>query len=165
MNEHNKQHNNSSNGWNLDDKKKIAGVMLPLIEMQKAYGRTLDVKLVMSGWEMALSNLYSAEQVCFALQKYVLVKSDFPAPSDINLILNPPKPEITQAEYIAAKDWQKRNGFPMFSDALDTIKAFEKQESRKRQESANSEAGLLGDGRINKIVNETANRLTNQRSN
>lgn len=131
-------------------------MVLPLIEMQKAYGRTLDVKLVMSGWEMVLSDKYNADQVCYALREYALTKEDFPTPASINNILNPPKPEISQAEYIAAKDWQKRNGYPMFSDALDTIQAYEKQEQGKREDykSKNEE--------INAIAKQTARKLSCQ---
>lgn len=103
--------------------------------MQKAYGRTLDVKLVMSGWEMVLADKYNADQVCYALKEYALGKEDFPTPASINNILNPAKPKITQAEYVAAREWQKTNNrYDKFTDAYDIIKGFEKQESQERED-------------------------------
>ena len=132
MIEHNKQHKDLSTGWTVEDKKMIATMILPLAEMQKAYGRILDVKLVMSGWEMALSGLYTADQICYALKEYVLKKSDFPTPADINNILNPPKPRITEAEFVRAQKWQENNGYPIFSEALDVIKGYKEQEQGKR---------------------------------
>lgn len=133
MTEQKEQRKDLLNGWKAEDKKQIALIMLPLIEMQKAYGRELDMKIVMSGWEMLLADKYTADQICYALKEYALKNNDFPTPAGIIEILNPPIPEITRAEYIAALDWQKRNGYPMFSDALDTIEKYKKQEENKRK--------------------------------
>lgn len=154
MTEQNQQHKDLLSGWNQEDRKQIISVVLPLIEMQKAYGRTLDIKLVMSGWEMILASKYNADQICYALKEYALTKEDFPTPASINNILNPPKPEITQAEYVAAKDWQKRNDYPIFSEALDVIKAYEEQEKSKRVNfKSNNE-------KLNAIAKQTAEMLS-----
>lgn len=103
--------------------------------MQKAYGRDFDAKLVMQGWEAILSKKYSADQICYALEKYALEGGDdFPSPKNLNDILNPPEPRITEAEYVAAQKYQERNNWPMMSDAQDTIDKYRKQNNEKQKQ-------------------------------
>lgn len=83
--------------------------MFPLAEMQKQYGKKIDPKIVMRGWEIKLARRFTVEQILYAVDKYTDVNDDFPTPANIINILNPKKPEITQAEYIAATAWQKQN--------------------------------------------------------
>jgi hypothetical protein len=120
--------------WNNEDKKLLVSVVAPLIEMQKAYGKVMDMKLVLKGWEALLADKYTVNQVIFALKEYALKKDDFPSPANINLILNPKKPKITQAEYIAAQKYQERNNYPQFSQQRDIIKEYEKQEGSARED-------------------------------
>lgn len=74
------------------------------------------------------------QQVLFALEKYTDEKNDIPAPADIIKLLTKEPPRITEAEFIEAQKWQERNGFPMFSDALDVIRGYKEQQRSKRQE-------------------------------
>lgn len=80
-----------------------------------------------------------------------------PAPSDIIGILSPEKPEITAAEYYHAKSAWEKAGHPLFSEHLDTIKAFEKQTSEKvsrsREISENKD--------IQAIISNSIKRLQN----
>ena len=124
----------STNGqWNNEDKKNLAVVVIPLIEMQKAYGKTLDMKAILRGWQALLSDKYTVEQVIYALGVYCLERDDFPSPANINKILNPDKPKITNSQYVAAQDYQKRNNYPQFSQQRDLIKEYEAQESDARE--------------------------------
>lgn len=122
-------------GWTDNDKKKIASVIFPLIEMQKAYGRTLDTKLVMQGWEMTLADRYNSDQICYALKEYALRGGDdFPSPKNINDILNPESPKVSEAEYVnACKTWEINN-YPIFSEELDVINAYKAQNETKRRD-------------------------------
>lgn len=134
----NREHQNITNsdcrsGWATDEKKALAAVAFPLIEMQKQYGRKMDPKLVMQGWEIKFAGRFTIEQILYALDRYTDEHSDFPAPSDIVNILEPKEPEITTAQYIAAQDYQKRNNYPMFSEAKDIIDLYEKQQGEKRE--------------------------------
>ena len=130
--------NNSKNGlqknqWSVDEKKALAAVTFPLIEMQKAYGRQMNAKIVMQGWEIKFAGRFTIEQLLFALDKYTDEHDDFPSPSNLIAILDPKEPEVTTAQYIAAQDWQKRNNYPSFSDAKDIIERYERQQYEKRE--------------------------------
>jgi len=92
----------------------IAGVVMPLIEMQKAYGRNLDMKIVLRGWEMVMADNYTGKQVVDALQVYIKRNSDFPAPADLIKIIDPPKRKITFQEYYHACEQHKLEGYPQF---------------------------------------------------
>ncbi len=88
----------------------------------------------MKGWEAILAPKYSGDQIVYALTKYALERGDdFPSPKNLHEILNPPKPRITEAQFVEAQKWQERNGYPMFSDAKETIDDYKEQEKEKQQ--------------------------------
>lgn len=107
-----------------------------MIEMQKAFGRVMNPKLVMQGWEAILSPKYSADQICYALIKYALERGvDFPSPKNINEILDPPKPRITDVEFVAAQKWQERNNnYSPYTDAHDVVQGYKAQEKEGRED-------------------------------
>jgi len=125
--------NDCKNGWTNQEKIRLAAVTFPLIEMQKQYGQKMDPKLVMQGWEIKFAHRYTVDQLLFALDKYSDLNSDFPAPSDIVKVLNPEKPKITEAQFVAAQKWQERNGFSEYTDAADTIKKYKEQTEEKQE--------------------------------
>lgn len=73
------------------------------------------------------------DQVLYGLKKFMKTARDMPVPADINNILNPAKPKITEAQYIQACKSQERNGFPMFSDAKLIKEEYEAQEKGARE--------------------------------
>jgi hypothetical protein len=119
--------------WTASEKAELAKVLTVICNGQKAYGKEVILADVYAYFEMKLQGRHSVSQVIYAIGKYTDSKNDIPAPSDVLNILNPKPPEITQTEYLSAKKWQEQNGYPLFSDALDTIEAFEKQERLKRE--------------------------------
>jgi len=124
---------NCRSGWKADEKRALAAVTFPLIEMQKQYGRIMDPRLVMQGWEIKFAGRYAIEQLLYALNKYTDKRSDFPAPADLIAILEPEEPKVTVAEYVAAQKWQENNGYPRYSNAYDTVKRYEAQQREARQ--------------------------------
>lgn len=139
--------------WSVEDKKRLVCVVAPLIEMQKAYGKTLDMKLVLRGWQTLLEDKYTIDQIIYALSEYALQRDDFPSPANINSILNPEKPKITESQFIAAQKAQERNGYPRFSPEAYIIKEYESQnyeqkeifriENKKIAEIANNSIKLI----------------------
>lgn len=119
-------------GWSQVDRKKIASSVYPLIEMQKAYGRQLDLELIMKGWQAVLSD-YSADHVCYALKVYMKKSSDFPAPADLIKILEPEEPKITESQYVQACKQQERNGWLRFSYEQGIIDDYRKQNAAKHE--------------------------------
>jgi hypothetical protein len=112
----------------------IAAIVYPMIEMQKAYGRKLDPKLVMQGWQGLMADRFSGEQVCYALRKYATeVGDDFPSPKNLIDILNPEEPRVTDTEYNQAVRYQERHNWPMMSEAQDVIDLYRKQNFEKRE--------------------------------
>lgn len=103
------------------------------MEMQKQYGRKMDPKLVMQGWEIKFAGRFTVDQLLFALDVYTDKHDDFPSPNNLIAILEPEEPRVTEAQFIEAQKWQERNGFPMFSDAKDTIERYKAQDREKRE--------------------------------
>lgn len=145
--------NGPTNRWTIEEKRALAAVTFPLIEMQKQYGREMNAPMVMKGWEIKFAGRFTIEQILYALDKYSDKKSDFPAPADLISILEPEEPKVTVAEYVAAQKWQENNGYPRFSDAYDTIKRYEKQqqEQRKSVECTREEVLKLAAASVNRI--------------
>lgn len=94
-------------------------------EMQKTYGKTVNLPAVIAGFKFAFEGKYTPEQVQYALKVHLQNSQEFPTPAHITAILNPPKPRVSYAEYIAALEWQKRNqDWSQFSSAADTIRDY-----------------------------------------
>jgi len=108
-------------------------MVYPLAEMQKAYGREIDAKLVMQGWQLVLADKYNGDQICYALKQYALSGGDdFPSPKNLEDILNPEAPRITTAEYVQACQTHERNHFPMYSAESRIIADYKKQREEER---------------------------------
>lgn len=124
----------SKSGWNLDEKRALASVTFPLIEMQKAYGRQMNAKLVMQGWEIKFAGRFSIEQILYALDKYTDKHDDFPSPANLIEILEPEEPRVTEAQFIAAQKWQERNNdWSQYTEAAETISRYRRQNEEKRE--------------------------------
>lgn len=113
--------------WDIEEKKKLALVVMEHVEMQKAYGRVIDAKTIMRAWQRKFINRFTVDQIIYALDKYSDKHDDFPSPSNIIDILEPEQPKVTEAAFIEAQKWQEKNGWPMFSDAQITIDRYRKQ--------------------------------------
>jgi hypothetical protein len=101
--------------WNDDDKKKIFEAFSVAMAIQNSYGKEIDAKATLKAWEYVMAGEYTADQVCAAIHTHIKQSSAFPTPADLIKIINPPARKITQAEYIAALEYQKNNGYPNFS--------------------------------------------------
>lgn len=133
MTEQHKTEKASVSGWTVDDKKKIACLVFPLLELQKLYGKKIDPKLCMQGWQAKFEHRFTAEQIYYAVDKYSDERDDFPSPANIVAILEPVIPEITATEYLAAKKVWENRGLPMHCEQRDTVKAYEEQTITKRE--------------------------------
>lgn len=94
--------------------------------MQKAYGRVLDMKTLLRGWESVLAEKYTVDQLIWAMKKYALTGGDdFPSPKNLHDMINPP---VTYAQYKAAQEVQARNGYPQFSYEATIIRDYHSQQ-------------------------------------
>lgn len=105
-----------------------------LIDGQKQYGKEYSLKATLDYFRLKLEKKYTVAQVLFALDKYTDKKNDIPSPADINTILDPEKPKITTAQYIAARDNQRRNQYPMYSSDSQIISDYETQEATAQED-------------------------------
>lgn len=134
----------------------IGTMVIPLVEMQKAYGREIDLKMVLKGWEAILSDKFSGNQICYALKKYALeIGDDFPSPKNIHDILCPPKPRISTAEFIHAKEQWALENYKPFSYYGQIVKDYERENEEERAESRPIE-----DDEILKIVQNSVKRIS-----
>lgn len=70
------------------------------------------------------------------------------------------KPRITEAQFIAAQKWQERNGWPMFSDAQDTIDEYHAQNAEDHSRHKNA---VIENERIAGVVGQATKALTTGR--
>lgn len=156
-------------GWTDDEKRALAAVTFPLIEMQKVYGRKLDAKLIMQGWQIKFAGRFSVAQLLYALDKYTDKHDDFPSPSNLIEILEPEEPKITETQFIEAQNWQKRNDdYSEYSVAADTIRQYKMQNGKKQEvfriESETVRQLALGSiNRINQIAEQKEKSPTPQK--
>lgn len=113
------------NQWETEAEASLSETLVVFAEMQKTYGKAVNLAAVLAGFKFAFEGKYTPEQVQYALKVHLQNSQEFPTPAHITAILNPPKPRVSYAEYIAALDWQKRNqDWSPFSSAADTIKDY-----------------------------------------
>lgn len=93
----------------------------------------MNPKLVMQGWQIKFAGRFTVDQILYALDVYTDKNDDFPSPHNLIAILEPEPPRVTEAQFIEAQKWQERNGYPMFSDAKDTIDAYHKQRQDEQE--------------------------------
>jgi len=111
--------------WGKAAMEELGKVMVVFTEIQKTYGKTINLPASISGFKFAFEGKYTPEQVQYALKVHLQNTQEFPTPAHITAILNPPKPRVSYAEYIAALEWQKRNqDWSQFSSAADTIRDY-----------------------------------------
>lgn len=111
--------------WEAKAEANLSETFVFLEEMQKTYGKTVNLPAVIAGFKFAFEGKYTPEQVQYALKVHLQNSQNFPTPAHITAILNPPKPRVSYAEYIAALEWQKRNqDWSQFSSAADTIRDY-----------------------------------------
>ena len=116
---------NESQKWETKAEASLSETLVFFAEMQKTYGKTVHLAAVIAGFKFAFEGKYTPEQVQYALKIHLQNTQEFPTPAHITAILNPPKPRVSYAEYIAALDWQKRNqDWSQFSSAADTIRNY-----------------------------------------
>lgn len=75
-------------------------------------------------------------QILYALDIYTDDNDDMPKPAGLIAILNPEKPKITTASFIAAQTWLKNNNYPICSEAenhRETVRAYEAQENEAQE--------------------------------
>lgn len=143
--------------WTTEERQALAAVAFPLIEMQKAYGREMDAKLVMQGWEIKFSGRYSVQQIIYAIDVYSDKKDDFPSPANLIAILEPEEPRITETEFVEAQKWRERNqNWSEFTDAATVIKKYKEQQKQVREDYE------IQCDKIKAIVQNTAKVLTNR---
>ena len=123
------------NRWSVDEKRALAAVTFPLIEMQKSYGRSMDAKIVMQGWEIKFAGKYTVEQILYALDRYTDKRDDFPSPANLIAILDPEEPKVTESQFVEAQKWQERNkNWSAYTDAAETITNYKRQNEEKKQD-------------------------------
>lgn len=117
--------------WTQEEKQEIVKAFTVMATIQKNYGKEIDIKATLQAWEYILGE-YPADKVLAAMNRYMRKSSDIPAPADLIAIIDPPKPKITQAEFIHAKEQHKLEGYPTHGYYGGIIRAYEAQEADER---------------------------------
>lgn len=104
-----------------------------IVKGQNAYGKQHNLGDMFAYMRFKLERKFPAEAVLWAFDQYTDRQDDIPTPSDINNILDPVKPKISDAEFIEAQKWQEANGYPRFSAAYQTIQEYKIQNSEARE--------------------------------
>lgn len=126
--------NKQSNSWTNTEIRNLIMMMAVFFSDLKDYGQEVDLDIILSKYRIYFEKEFSTDHIVYAIQKHCERSREIPRVCDIMDVLKPQPPQISVAEYQAAQDWQKRNNFPMYSDAKSTIEAFEKQQGEKRED-------------------------------
>jgi len=104
---------------------------------------------------MKFAKRFSVDQIIYAMHAYTDKHDDFPTPSNLVSILEPEKPKITQAEFIAAQKRQERNNdWSQYTPEAILIKDYHKQNDEKR------EVYEITCNKIKSLVGNTIKRIT-----
>lgn len=99
------------------------------------YGKGADIDIYLNKYRLYFEQKYTVQAIIEAIHKHCESKNHIPKVADIKNILQPIKPEITQAEYVQACRAWEREGYHTFGcQHYDLKKAYEKQESDKRNQ-------------------------------
>lgn len=120
--------------WTKEQEAELAKSLTFAYKMQNTYKEPLDLEDRVAGWKFVLEEDYTMELVLYGLKKFLKKSDDMPVPSNIDNILNPEEPKVTQAAYIQACKDQERNGFKAFSAESMIITDYEKQNSDEKTE-------------------------------
>lgn len=113
--------------WCKEEKILINQAVTVLADMQKNYGKQINLKSMLKGWELILADKMTGQEVVQAVKKYMEKKSDIPAPADILEIHQPAEKKITYAEYTRAKDEWAKNGYPKFDYYGNIVREYESE--------------------------------------
>ena len=121
------------------------------------FGQGVSIKNILIKWQMFFESKYTVDQIIFALYKHCEQSDIMPRVSHINKVLSPKPPKVTEAQYIAAQDYQKRNNYPMMSDAAETIELYRAQQktAQSQYEINNEEIQMIVKNSIKKISEKT----------
>lgn len=121
-----------SNFWSESDKVELIKNLSVVIKGQATYGQ-VSISDSYEFFKHKLEKKYSVDQIIRALDLYTDRNRGIPVPADINNILDPEKPKITQSEYVNAKKWQEQNqNYSAYTPEAILIKSFEKQQEEDR---------------------------------
>lgn len=117
--------------WTDDETQALGKALTFAYKAQNTYKEELDLKDRVRAWKFILGE-YPMNVILAGLKEFLRENDEMPVPANIKKIIDPKPKEISTAEYVQACKWQEANGFPMFSEAKDTIDKFKKQESDAR---------------------------------
>lgn len=84
---------NISKSWTPEQKSDFARMISRVCALQRTYGKTQnDIPTLVEGFAWALAP-YPFEKVIWAFGEFIRSNPDLPTPSDIRLLIDPPKPE------------------------------------------------------------------------
>ena len=118
-----------SNCWTSEEQDELIRALGFICNEQKAFGKDVDIKVTYEYWKHKLDGRFSMQQVLYALDKFTDTKTDLPQPADIIQTLDPPKPRITEAQFVQACKAQERNGYPIMSYEKDIIEEYHRQQN------------------------------------
>lgn len=104
--------------------------------LQKQYGKTpAEIETLVEGFAWALA-AYPMRSVVDGIRRYILMKSDIPAPADILAIIDPPKPKrvLSAPVYIALKQKIQRGEYIWDDAEKQFMRDFESQAIHGNQE-------------------------------
>ena len=144
---------NSETTWQQSHIEQLSKALTFAYKTQNTYKEPLDLADRVEGWRFVLEE-YNMDQVLYGIKEHMKRSPNMPVPADINLILNPVKPRVTEAQFVQAQKWQAANGYPIFSDAKDVIDEY------KAQDTAERDKHVSDSKKIQSLVSNSVKRIT-----
>jgi len=127
------QNENWRNLWSPEEEKKLSQALtFCWINATEKFGNELDLSMRVSGFKFVLGADFTIDEILSAFQIFMKKSSRMIAPADVQAILSPEKPKITQAEFIHAKEQWRLEGYPSHSFYAGIVKGYESEQSDSR---------------------------------
>lgn len=138
MQNENQKQNSSQNrppiSWPNTEIQKLIMAMTVYFSDLKEYGQDINLKLMLNKFRVYFEAEFSVDHVIWAIHEHCKRSREIPRISDLMAILKPEPPKVSEAQYIQAVKEYERNGFNQYTDAYTTKKAYEDQQTDKREQ-------------------------------
>jgi len=149
------QTQNSQGTWQNQELEQLSMALTLAYKTQTTYKEPLDLEDRVAGWKFVLEEDWTVMQVLYALHKFMKENKVMPVPADINALLKPEPPKVTQAEYIQACKEHERNNFTAFSAEYMVIEQYKKENDEAREDYS------IECDKIKEICSNSVKRLEN----
>lgn len=133
--EHKTSQTKQADFWSNTEISELIKAMAVYFSDLDDFGKGVDINAILQKYRLYFEKKFTVNQILNAIHAHCERKTTIPKVADINAILNPEKPKITQAEFIHAREQHAAEKYPAHGYYGGIIKDYEAQEADARDVS------------------------------